>query len=987
MIVSRRLPFPADLSFAASADFTETWIYATSTNPPTVAPTPVDLTGYSAVAIIYANLDDSAPLVEITNTAGAYGSIVLGGSAGTVQVNFTPTTTLALPSNALRWTLRLNAPDGTSTVFLVGAVERRPVGPLPPPPVFLVSIAVTPANATIQEGTPLQYAATGTYSDLHTADLTSAVTWASSSTVIATMAAGGLASGVGGGTASITATLGPVQGSTPLVVAGIVSIAVTPANATIPYLATQQYTAIATYSDLSTRDLTAIAIWLSSNTSVLTIAAGGIATAIAAGSCTVTATDPVSGMHGNTGATVSLEMPSGATLLFDASVSSSYTRGVYGALGTPEGQIVTTIANLGSAGGNGTQGTETQSPLFDEYGCVGQGSFVWGGNGDTLTAARWSTNVGLASIAYGTPSSGGVTFMIGGRFDVAGILAEFSAGIASNPGVLVTNTTGPTVGVKTGGAEQTADAHPAFPTASPLTIWGSAVLSWHRSDLGITTSGGVVTQWLDQSGNGRTRTPGAGGGPAYFPNGGDFNRPYLHAAQGTNVSLTGGAYTQAPPYCVLTVFNPDTTTGNNYLGDFGGVATLLQTAGFLISDGALTTDVLAGQSTIAAQYAPASPGDLSVELWTIGSVAQVGTTPAVGGTLGTPTMMNIAAGGQSAGGKYYEQVVLSRIPTAAELAEYVAYQGAYANVLAPPWDSDDTSHFMVIQTDGTDGGLEVWLDGQQLQIFTNTTAPGAGAITQPATIGSGHALTSPIVGATPLVASYPRYASANDRAVALAYYNSKWPIAPTTAAQTVAVTQVGDSTAFGTGVGGAPLYTLPGRVRAYGGPKYGTPQNLGVGGSRLVQVGGSGETPINTVLAGATLSSTTPNLVLVQGGLNDLGNESNAQIQADLTTVWTTAQTKCAATGLVNLVVVYTLTHNADPTDTAVVNAWIRANYASFTTTNAVFVLLDGGGDPMLSVVGAQDLHLYLVDDLHPSKLGYERAYGLLAPILAAHGF
>lgn len=130
MIVSRSLPFPADLAFAATADFSATWVWQTSPNPPTVAGTPVDLSGYSATAIIYANLDDAAPLVTVTTTPNASGGILLGGVLGTIEVQLTHAATSALPSSTLRWTLRLTAPDTTQTVLLTGAVRRSPIGPL-----------------------------------------------------------------------------------------------------------------------------------------------------------------------------------------------------------------------------------------------------------------------------------------------------------------------------------------------------------------------------------------------------------------------------------------------------------------------------------------------------------------------------------------------------------------------------------------------------------------------------------------------------------------------------------------------------------------------------------------------------------------------------------------------------------------------------------------------------------------------------------------
>ena len=67
------------------------------------------------------------------------------------------------------------------------------------------------------------------------------------------------------------------------------SIAVTPANATNLVGATQQFTATGTYSDGSTQNLTSQTAWSSSKTNVATINASGLATAVSAGSTTISA--------------------------------------------------------------------------------------------------------------------------------------------------------------------------------------------------------------------------------------------------------------------------------------------------------------------------------------------------------------------------------------------------------------------------------------------------------------------------------------------------------------------------------------------------------------------------------------------------------------------------------------------------------------------------------------------------------------------------
>jgi hypothetical protein len=166
-----------------------------------------------------------------------------------------------------------------------------------PPPPTLSSITVTPANPTIYVGQTQQFTATGHYSDGSTQNLTSVVTWSSSTTAIATIASGGLSTGVSAGTTSIVATDGTVSGNTGLTVQNrpppptLLSISVAPPNPTIEAGQTQQFTATGHYSDGSTQNLTGVAIWGSSNTGVATIASGGLATSSAIGVTTISASD------------------------------------------------------------------------------------------------------------------------------------------------------------------------------------------------------------------------------------------------------------------------------------------------------------------------------------------------------------------------------------------------------------------------------------------------------------------------------------------------------------------------------------------------------------------------------------------------------------------------------------------------------------------------------------------------------------------------
>ena len=81
---------------------------------------------------------------------------------------------------------------GTSTISAqLGAITGSTV--LTVTPAALQSIALTPASPSIAKGLTLQFAARGTYTDNTTQDLTSQVAWASATTAVATISAGGLA--------------------------------------------------------------------------------------------------------------------------------------------------------------------------------------------------------------------------------------------------------------------------------------------------------------------------------------------------------------------------------------------------------------------------------------------------------------------------------------------------------------------------------------------------------------------------------------------------------------------------------------------------------------------------------------------------------------------------------------------------------------------------------------------------------------------------
>ncbi len=149
----------------------------------------------------------------------------------------------------------------------------------------LSTLTVGPTTPTFQQGSTLQMAATGTFNDGTTQDLTNKAFWSTSDSTIASITTTGLVTGASPGTATITAASGTVSGSTTITIAlaNITSIAVTPTSSTITEGSTQQYKAVATLAGGTTQDITSSVTWATSNASAGTINSSGLFTAVTTG--------------------------------------------------------------------------------------------------------------------------------------------------------------------------------------------------------------------------------------------------------------------------------------------------------------------------------------------------------------------------------------------------------------------------------------------------------------------------------------------------------------------------------------------------------------------------------------------------------------------------------------------------------------------------------------------------------------------------------
>ncbi len=155
----------------------------------------------------------------------------------------------------------------------------------------LVSIAVTPQSVSVPKGGTQQLNAIGTFSDGSQKTITDSAAWSVFPTGIASVTATGLVQGQTVGSAKVIAEFDSIRGSDPLTVSSgvLVSISVTPHNPSVPKGETQQFTAVANFSDGSQKTITDSATWSVLPTGIAAVSSTGLVTAQAPGSATVTA--------------------------------------------------------------------------------------------------------------------------------------------------------------------------------------------------------------------------------------------------------------------------------------------------------------------------------------------------------------------------------------------------------------------------------------------------------------------------------------------------------------------------------------------------------------------------------------------------------------------------------------------------------------------------------------------------------------------------
>lgn len=217
-----------------------------------------------------------------------------------------------------------------------------------------------------------------------------------------------LTAGCGGGGGGGGAILGAPN------LVSLVSIAVTPAAPIIPVTGTQQFTAIATFSDGSTQNVTATSVWSSATLAVATIVpTTGLATGLTAGTSVITASYTASGVV----------KTATATLTVNAATSVSF-------------KVTPTTATIPVGGTQQFAAIQTFSDgsVIDRTVTSAAGTASWTTSGGSAANATVAAATGLATGVAVTPA--GTPVVVNASFTPAGVGA---VPLVATPATLIVN--------------------------------------------------------------------------------------------------------------------------------------------------------------------------------------------------------------------------------------------------------------------------------------------------------------------------------------------------------------------------------------------------------------------------------------------------------------------------------------------------------------------------------------------------------------------
>lgn len=278
--------------------------------------------------------------------------------------------------------------------------------------------------------------------------------WILACAITAAGCGGGHVNGSGGGTQG--------SGSGSSTSGTLVSIALTPADPSMPTGVTKQFTATGSYSNGASVDLTASVTWSSSAPTVANINASGLATSAAAGTTTITAT--MGGISGSTTLTVTsavlqsiavtpatTNLPLGLTQQFTA--TGIYSDGTLLDLtaSVSWASSATTIATV-SASGLATPVAAGTTTITAAKGAISGGTTL------TVTSAVLQSISAYAPFNTSLPVGLSQQLMAYGRYSDGTMhnLAAFVTWTAGTPAIATVNSSGIATGVSPGSATFTA---------------------------------------------------------------------------------------------------------------------------------------------------------------------------------------------------------------------------------------------------------------------------------------------------------------------------------------------------------------------------------------------------------------------------------------------------------------------------------------------------------------------------------------------------
>jgi len=369
-------------------------------------------------------------------------------------LDLAPSTAYNFQLIAFRGTLNSDAVFGGKSNVVSAST---PALPPPPPGQTVTTVEVAPSSATVGVGanTTLQATVKDQNGNVMSGQT---VTWSTSDAAIATVNSNGVVTGVGAGSATITATCGGKSGTSAITVTAapppppvVTTVTISPSSASV--VAGGTTTLQATVKDQNGNVMTGQTItWSTSNASVATVNSSGVVNAIAAGAATITAT--CAGKSGTAAITVTAAPPVVTTVTVAPSSAS----------------IV--------AGNN----TTLQATVKDANGNVMTGQTITWSTSNTSVATVNSSGV-VTGIAAGAAT---ITATCAGKSGTAAIT------VTAAPPVVTTVTVAPPTASINVGATVTLTATVKDAQGNVMT---GQTITWSSSNTAIATvsSGGVVT--------------------------------------------------------------------------------------------------------------------------------------------------------------------------------------------------------------------------------------------------------------------------------------------------------------------------------------------------------------------------------------------------------------------------------------------------------------------------------------------------------------